>query len=285
MISNDTTQKKIAVVMTCFNRKEKTLRSLQTLSLIPEKVEVYLVNDGCTDGTPNAVEMQYPQVHLIQGNGKLYWNRGMHLAWSTALAGDYDYYLWLNDDVALYPDALTHLLADSQKKADRTILSGAVKDPQTDKLSYGGINQSTGKQAAPDGTLQPIRNLNGNVLLVPRYVVQRIGIIDPVYEHHFGDVDYGLTAKENDVEVLLGSHYAGECVANSMDRNRKRGVSLAQRFSFLYSPFGSPPRSIFHFFRKHKNIFYASASVVYLHAINLMPDGLFDLIFPHRQKL
>lgn len=285
MINSCTEYPRIAALMTCFNRKELTLRCLQTLNAIPEKVEVFLVNDNCTDGTPEAVQVHFPQVHIIQGTGTLYWNRGMHLAWSTALSGKYDFYLLLNDDVSLYSDFLTCLLADSKEKEDQAILSGAVKDPQTGNISYGGINRVTQKRAEPNGVLQPIQNLNGNVLLVPCSVVNKIGILDPVYKHHFGDGDYGLRAWKNGIEVLLGKKYAGECKCNPLDRNRKPGVTIWKRFQFLYSPFGSPPKSIVRFWGKHKSYFYAFIYVIYLHLINVIPDKLYFAFFPNRKEL
>ena len=44
----------------------------------------------------------------------------MHLAWETAAKlNDYDFYLWLNDDVTLHKGAISELLNDSSKKPDR----------------------------------------------------------------------------------------------------------------------------------------------------------------------
>ena len=41
----------IAAILTCFNRKEKTLVCLRSLFSIIPNIEVYLTDDGCTDGT------------------------------------------------------------------------------------------------------------------------------------------------------------------------------------------------------------------------------------------
>ena len=91
----------IAVLLTVFNRKDKTLKCLEQLynqlPLREYQVDIYLTNDGCTDGTPEAINQKYPQIHIIQGTGNLFWNRGMYLAWQEAAKNDYDFYLWLND--------------------------------------------------------------------------------------------------------------------------------------------------------------------------------------------
>lgn len=105
--------KKIAVLLTCFNRRDKTVRCLQSLantyvsSGVSLDVDVYLTDDGCKDGTSEAVRsMNLPfGIHLLMGDGTLYWNGGMINSWSAAVKnGGYDGYLWLNDDTVVLPE-------------------------------------------------------------------------------------------------------------------------------------------------------------------------------------
>ena len=69
--------KSIAVLLTVFNRKDKTLQSLERLyKLLPLddiQVDVYLTDDGCTDGTPEALTEYFPQVNtrIQQASAKL----------------------------------------------------------------------------------------------------------------------------------------------------------------------------------------------------------------------
>lgn len=121
----------IAVLLTVHNRKAKTLECLQRLyaqlPLDGYQVDVYLTDDGCTDGTPEAVRQQFPQVHIIHGDGNLFWNRGMYTAWQEAAKKDYDFYLWLNDDTFVYPDMLSALLHASQQKENKAIIVGPTQ--------------------------------------------------------------------------------------------------------------------------------------------------------------
>ena len=109
----------IAVLMTCHNRKLKTLATLESLfnQILTSEIALnaYLLDDGSTDGTATAVQQIYPKVKIFSGDGNLFWNGGMRVAFSEAMKDDPDYYLWLNDDTVLDREALSVLLTTSSE--------------------------------------------------------------------------------------------------------------------------------------------------------------------------
>ena len=137
------TKLSIATIITCHNRKEKTLTCLTDLmnqDVISDiDLNVYLVDDGSTDSTGNAVKQNFPQVNVLQGDGTLYWNGGMRFAFSEAMKNNYDYYLWLNDDTFLYSNAIKLLLETSndmkRQKGKDVIVTGTIKDIDTEKVN------------------------------------------------------------------------------------------------------------------------------------------------------
>ncbi|MHC5831198.1 MAG: glycosyltransferase family 2 protein, partial [Nostoc sp.] len=78
-------QPQLAVIMTCFNRRETTLICLRALAQQTKSFDVYLTDDGSSDGTSKAVKVFYPQVQILQGNGNLFWVGGMRLAFAEAM--------------------------------------------------------------------------------------------------------------------------------------------------------------------------------------------------------
>lgn len=214
--------KTIAVLLTVFNRREKTLQALHNLfaQQLREDIElkVFLVDDSCTDGTPEAVAQQFPEVQIIKSPGNLFWNRGMHLAWETAArTKDFDYYLWLNDDTELHPPhALTTLLETSANEQDLAIVVGstcALKDTTT--ITYGG-------RTPPEGTLvkppqeeaMPCAYFNGNIVLIPRYAYKKLGPNDPTFHHSLGDFDYGKRAAKIGIKNIVAPGILGKCDAH-----------------------------------------------------------------------
>ena len=99
-------KKKVAVLLTCHNRKEITIACLDSFytTIKPDNFifHIFLVDDGCIDGTSQAISLKYPEIFIIKGDGNLFWAGGMRLAWDEAMKNDNYYsFLLLNDDVVL----------------------------------------------------------------------------------------------------------------------------------------------------------------------------------------
>lgn len=262
---------KIAALLTCFNRKAKTRDCLTSLFNIVNDIDVYLVDDASTDGTANMVRTEFPQVKLIEGSGSLFWSKGMHLAWSEALKHDYDYYIWLNDDIILYSYFLEELLQCHNEAGEMSVITGVIVDRETKHIIYGGTDANNNLYDI-DGEMHNVRDMNGNVVLVPKCVIEKIGIIDNHFLHAGGDTDYGYTAKEHGIKVLTTKRAVAEGYSNSFDRLRKWNTNLVSRMKYLYSPMGCNPNVMFYFYNKHYGLLKALAYYTYLHLLNVLPD-------------
>jgi GT2 family glycosyltransferase len=210
----------IAALITCHNRKEKTLCCLRNLLAcpLPESYElyVYLVDDGSTDGTAEGVKDNFPSVKIIQGNGNLYWNRGMNLAWKTAVKErDYDFYLWLNDDVILYSNSLIELLETSQIKNNESIICGATCAINNEnQITYSGAKLTSKYNfihIIPNGKIQECDRFCGNIVLISRYIFGKIGFNDIYFIHGIGDFDYALRVKKAGLKSFVSPNILGEC--------------------------------------------------------------------------
>lgn len=267
----------LAILLTCFNRKETTLKCLAALSaqITSAEISIFLCDDGSTDGTTEAVTEQFPEVHIVQGTGTLFWTRGTQKAWEAAMLHKaYDAYMWLNDDAMLNDGALQHMTECSQECYDEAIICGEFCDANG-QFSYGGTDQDK-KPILPNHQLQSLYYLNGNCVLIPAYVVQKIGCMNTMFLHGGGDYEYGLRALKNNIRVVTSKIYIGQCQPNAtINRVRKNGLSVFGRFRKLYSPFGYHPIVDFRYRLRYFGWAKAIRTFLWLHYINLLPDSLY----------
>jgi glycosyltransferase involved in cell wall biosynthesis len=127
------------------------LRSLFQQSDFEASLAVFLVDDGSRDGTSEAVAREFPQVDVIPGTGQLYRGGGMRLAFDVARRHEFDFHLWLNDDVILDDHAIRLLLSAyatlSCERSIPLIVAGAVRDPVSGTTTYSGVRRRPGWHA------------------------------------------------------------------------------------------------------------------------------------------
>lgn len=248
---------KIAVLLTCFNRVDKTLECLDNLyanDLTDILMSVYLVDDGCTDGTAKAVAEKFPKVNVIETDGGLFWNKGMHLAFSKAMVRGYDAYMMLNDDTMLYKDTLKKMHHTfNQLKRDNKgecIVVGTTKDNHNN-ISYGGLirpkpsKHFSFKITSPDYS-KPTEclTMNGNCVFIPSAIVKVIGNLDPIFSHAMGDIDYGLRARKAGFRIFVAPGFIGTCENNPTEGTfNDKSMHPYKRFRLLINTKNLPLRS------------------------------------------
>ena len=262
--------KEIAVLLTCHNRREKTMACLNSFyeALKPNnyKFDIYLVDDGSTDGTSEVVKGNYPSVEIINGDGGLFWAGGMRLAWKSALKKkNYDGFLLLNDDVILFDDFIDNLLKAEEyslfKNKKKGIYTGATIDKRTNKTTYGGYKIKTNhlimrnELLSPTDIPQQCELTNANILWVSKETVDAIGIFDERYTHGIADFDYSMQAVKKGIPVYLGPNFSGICVHDHGKPWKAGSVPLKDRIAYLKSPKGIAYKEYLYYLKKHFPLF------------------------------
>lgn len=247
----------IAVILTVHNRLDKTVACLNAVFNQREKysffnVDIFLTDDGSTDDTSKILRNRFSAkpLHILSGNGNLYWNGGMINSWKAAIEhGGYDGYLWLNNDTIVLPNLwneLEQVDEYSRKQFGKGgIYVGSTKDPLTGEFTYGGFeftNQWTLKDRFlhPNGHFQLCQCAHGNVTYISHDVVEKMGILCEQYLHGGGDHDYTYLAYKAGFPLIVLKDYVGIC-----ENDHQQGgyadflsMSLKQRIKYLYSPLG-----------------------------------------------
>ncbi len=250
----------LAILLTCHNRVEQTLVSLESLYKCDRieniKMDVYLVDDGSKDGTSEAVAEKYPSVNIIPGSGNLFWNQGMRLAWNTAYKHkNYDFYFWLNDDTMLFRGAMVEMfnvykdIIAKQKK--ESLIVGACQENIDDNSFSYGLRSLDNIPLIPNGLLQNGCYVNGNAVLVSKAIFKSIGMLSDDYIHALGDIDYGMRVVKGGFYCYTTRKFIGTCERHKEIPNWINSkLPVLKRLQLLHSPRGLDMRSYIKFRKK-----------------------------------
>lgn len=208
----------IALILPVRNRKAYTSAILHQLNAQISQcssgpsIHVVVVDDGSTDGTPEFVTQTFPDVHLYQGDGNLWWTgaiaAGMEYIQQQLQT---DYIVWLNDDITLSDDFITQLILLCQHNLQQKLITGGIVFAQShpDWIVFGGVIASQPinhlKQFDQAPTLA-VDTLNGNIAVMPTQLLTEIGLPNAKrFRHYGGDYEYICRAREAGYDVQLSS--------------------------------------------------------------------------------
>ena len=228
---------------------------------------VFLVDDGSTDGTGARVHAEFPSVHVINADGTLYWAKGMRLAWESALAsgGDYDFILWLNDDVMLKSNALVLLSKDLAATGDsRSVIVGACAEYETETASSYAATDLRDVRYEPNGIAPQKASgwFNGNVVLIPRRTASEVGLISGDYSHARADYDYAERLKRAGIPFWASAQYVGICKRDGRMEAESKG--LLGRLHELFEPGNCNLRDLWLYRYRYWGFAKATISVCHL---------------------
>jgi GT2 family glycosyltransferase len=279
LTTTETSIKQVAILLTCFNRAGTTITCLDFLfqATLPSNttIDVFLVDDGSPDLTGKLVKEKYPQVNVIEGDGNLYWSGGMHKAWEEAAkTKEFDYFLWLNDDIQIYPQALVELFKDDFTLNSKSVIVGACQSQKDKSFTYGGYIAETA--LIPSGNPQKCEFTNGNLVLIPHHVYSIVGNLNAVYIHLYGDFDYSMRVNKAGLSCYASSEFLAICEPNEKSYWGTDEMSTWQKLKLLQHPKGIDIERGYYFKKYH---FGKKAG------IKAVADAYLRILFPQVHKL
>lgn len=199
----------VAAVVLSWNRREDTLACLRSLAAADPAPDVVVVDNASSDGTAEAVRRAFPWIHLIENPSNLGFAEGNDVGIRHALAHGADHVLVLNNDTEVDPAFLAPLLDEASRRPDAGALSpkilfaeppdliwfaGAEYDPHS---GYNG--RQRGYREHDDGSFDTVVETGrvcGAAMLVPRTVLEKVGVFDPELFAYSEDTDWSLRARE-----------------------------------------------------------------------------------------
>ncbi len=212
------------------NRKSITLKCLENLEQNGDlgRFSVVVIDDGSTDGTSAAIQERFPQVHILRGDGNLWWTGAICMGMKYAIAQGAEYIIWLNDDCLPQKETLEKLLSSCQQD-QQLVLGGNTLDYETKKTLYSGFSfypypPKLISSLHTEEVLVDCDGLNGNIVCFHRKLVDTIGYPNSyLFPHYGGDIMYTFKAKQNSFRLKI---YPSAIAFASNDHKPRNSLSI-----------------------------------------------------------
>ena len=241
---------KIEVVTPVHNRKELTLRCLQSLreaDLTGIDLHVIVVDDGSTDGTADALAAQFPDVTVVAGDGNLWYTAGTNVGLAAALERQPDFILAINNDCIFDQGFLQHML--SSARSDSKTVVGAVLVNWDDRESvfqvapkwnvwWGGMRHWV-KQTVntlPDKPWE-VELIVGNCVLFPAEAIRRVGLMDAKRLPQYGDAEYTPRMRKAGWRLVVDPRARVYCKPNDVPERISKMTAGQLVKSMLFDPY------------------------------------------------
>lgn len=120
---------KVLIIIVTYNGMKWMEKCLSSLRLSTHPLTTIVIDNNSTDGTPEFIEKNFPEVVLVRKDHNLGFGQANNVGMRYALDNGYDYVLLLNQDAYLQPTAIEELLqvADGKNLYSPLHLSGDGK--------------------------------------------------------------------------------------------------------------------------------------------------------------
>jgi GT2 family glycosyltransferase len=213
----------ISIIIPIHNRLEVTKKGLASLNKALDRYfntgdssfsfEITVVDDGSVDGSFEWITKNLPQIHLIKGDGNLWWTGAVDLGaryavlerkashimlWNDDLECEQDYFVSLTKLLKEREDLKSALIVSKVLWADKrdTLFNfGCFFDEKTGEKTLLGANQVDGDSFA---SITRVDWSGGMGTLIPSEALLKINFFDPInFPQYHGDSDMFLRAKKH----------------------------------------------------------------------------------------
>jgi GT2 family glycosyltransferase len=234
----------VAVILVTWNQKDDALECLGSLANSTWRpLEIVLVDNGSTDGTPEAVARDYPCVRVIRAGSNLGFPGANNLGIRCALDSGSRFLFLLNTDTVVAPDCIDRLVEAMNKEPRlgiaapkmyfyhdprRIWFAGGSTDPDTGFSRHWGYGQLDEAEDPGGEGMIPCTFVTGAGMFVRREVFLQVGLLDEDFFH---------TAEDNDVCIrALRAGFLLACIPRASLRHKVMSTTGGtQRTSPVYA--------------------------------------------------
>ncbi len=191
----------LSIIIVSFNTRDLLEKCLDSVAVGPVKAEIFVIDNASTDGSVEMIRKKFPKVRLIKNKENTGFARAINQGLREAKGENI---LLLNSDTQVKKNALKELL-DFEKASGPAIIGAKMlnKDGTVQAsvfylptlrraiLEYWLGKKGYFSKYSPVGNgAQRVEAVSGGVMLIPRTIIEKIGILDEKYFMYFEDLDY-----------------------------------------------------------------------------------------------
>lgn len=240
-------RRSVIAVTPVFNRRELTLACLCSMfasDLDGIDLRAIVVDDGSTDGTAEALAVEFPDVTVIRADGSLWYSEATNVGVRRALEDRPDYILIYNNDSLFPPDCLARLVSVAETYPTSLVGPALVKwdDRKTIfqtatrwQTNYGGW-RTIGPQTVDDlpDLPFPVETFPGNCVLVPTAAFLDAGLMNSAKLPNFGDSELAARMRRRGWRLILDPAARLLCEPNAVPR-RLSSMSIPELYEALWT--------------------------------------------------
>ncbi|MBZ0299070.1 MAG: glycosyltransferase family 2 protein [Anaerolineae bacterium] len=202
------TQPDVSIIVLNYNSREDTLdclRSLQHLTYLA--AHVIVVDNGSSDGTPEAVREAYPRVTVLETGQNLGFTGGNNIGIQHALEQGADYIMLLNNDTIVAPDMIDVLVGALESDPSLGVVGPTIYYYDQPEIIWSaggsidwvhgtthmlGIDEDDKGQFGPEP--RTVDFVTGCALLARRQIWEQVGLLDDRFFMYFEETEWCVRA-------------------------------------------------------------------------------------------
>jgi GT2 family glycosyltransferase len=200
---------RVGAVVVSWNRRQDTLACLRSLAGADwQPLDIVVVDNGSQDGSADAVRAEFPQAELVALGRNTGFAGGSNAGIARALERGAEHVLLVNNDCEVEPDAVAALVDAARARPGAASLGAKILYAERPDLIWfagarfdprRGYNGRPAAYRARDGDrfggVLETDVACGAALLIPRAVLERVGLLDERLFAYSEDVDWSLRAR------------------------------------------------------------------------------------------
>ena len=256
---------KILFIIVTYNAMQWVERCFDSLKKSIVKLDVFVVDNGSTDGTQAFIKGHYPEVMFQQSDKNLGFGKANNLGLQYALDNAYDFVYLLNQDAWILPETVSSLIEISQKRPEYGILSPFQMsadeysiDPNfSSRLkTWGCYAEMTNDMY--NGCLKDVYDVEGVMAahwFMTRKCLDIVGGFSPTFPHYGEDDNYAerVRYKGLKIGVVPKLKVVHDRMLRKDDNAKKIYKNYMKSLVYLSSPYKSTKQTLLFSFRKSVN--------------------------------